>query len=92
MTYLAMKIIFLLKINKLMPCGKFFYCAMCHNLRPSLTIIMDDGDQYFEKNLISKNFHSITSQILMDDGDQYFEKNLISKNFHSITSQILIDG
>ncbi len=28
----------------------FFYYAMCHNLAPSLTIIMDNGDQYFEKN------------------------------------------
>jgi hypothetical protein len=28
---------------------KLFYCAMCNNLRPSLTIIMNDGDQYFEK-------------------------------------------
>jgi len=26
-----------------------FDYAMCHNLGPSLTIIMDDGDQYFEK-------------------------------------------
>jgi len=25
------------------------YCATCHNLGPSLTIIMDNGDQYFEK-------------------------------------------
>ncbi len=29
-----------------------FYCAMCHNLDPSLTIIMNDGDQYFEKKII----------------------------------------
>jgi hypothetical protein len=32
-----------------MPRGKKTYCAMCHNLRPSLTIIMDDGNNYFEK-------------------------------------------
>jgi len=33
-----------------------FYYAMCHNLGPSLTIIMDDGDQYFEKkNYIQKS-------------------------------------
>jgi hypothetical protein len=31
-----------------MPCGNF-YCAMCHNFGPSLIIIMDDGDQYFER-------------------------------------------
>jgi hypothetical protein len=28
---------------------QFFYCATCQNLKPSLTIIMHDGDQYFEK-------------------------------------------
>ncbi len=32
-----------------MPCGIFKYCATCHNLELSLTIIMDDGNQYFEK-------------------------------------------
>jgi len=32
-----------------MPRGIIFYCAMCDNLEPSLTIIMDDGNQYFEK-------------------------------------------
>jgi hypothetical protein len=37
-----------------------FYCATCHNLSPSLTITMNDGDQYFEKKIIfmSKNLHS----------------------------------
>jgi hypothetical protein len=50
-----------------MPCGNFFYCAMCHNLRPSLTIIMNDGDQYFEKKIfMSKFFHSTMCQILID--------------------------
>jgi hypothetical protein len=34
-----------------MPC-EFFDCAMCHNLEPSLIIIMDDVDQYFEKQFI----------------------------------------
>ncbi len=29
----------------------FFYYAMCHNLKPSLTIIMDDGNQYFKKQI-----------------------------------------
>jgi hypothetical protein len=27
------------------------YCATCHNLEPLITIIMDDGDQYFEKEI-----------------------------------------
>ncbi len=34
-----------------MSCGKKNYCAMCDNLEPSLTIIMDDGDQYFKKKI-----------------------------------------
>ncbi len=25
------------------------YCATCRNFKPSLTIIMDDGNQYFKK-------------------------------------------
>ncbi len=37
-----------------MACGNF-YCVTCHNLGPSLTIIMDDGDQYFEKNYVQKS-------------------------------------
>ncbi len=32
-----------------MPCDNFYH-AMCDNLGPSLTIIMDNGDQYFQKN------------------------------------------
>ncbi len=32
-----------------MPCGIFKNCATCHNFRPSLIIIMDDGDEYFQK-------------------------------------------
>jgi hypothetical protein len=39
-----------------MPCGIIFYCAMCEDPKPSLTIIMDDGDQYFEKKLCPKIF------------------------------------
>ncbi len=31
-------------------------CGMSHNLGPSLTIIMEDGDQYFEKNNFMSNF------------------------------------
>ncbi len=38
---------------------------MCYNFGPSLTIIMDNGDQYFEKKM-SKNLHNATSQILID--------------------------
>jgi len=33
-----------------------FYCAMCHDLGLSLTIIMDSEDQYFEKKLSPKIF------------------------------------
>jgi hypothetical protein len=48
-------IIFQNKIN--MPCGNSFYCAMCQNLKPSLTIIMDDWRSIFQKNnLCPKNF------------------------------------
>jgi hypothetical protein len=42
-----------------MPHGKKNYYAMCHNFRPSLTIIMDYEDQYFfenKKKLMSKIF------------------------------------
>jgi len=28
---------------------QIFYSTICHNLIPSLTIIMKDGNQYFEK-------------------------------------------
>ncbi len=33
---------------------------MCHNIRPSLTIIMENGNQYFKKKIILmfKKFHS----------------------------------
>jgi hypothetical protein len=46
-----------------------FLCATCHNFEPSLTIIMNNGDQYFEKkrNFYVKNYlHSATCQILID--------------------------
>ncbi len=34
-----------------------FDCVTCHNLIPSLTIRMDDGNQYFEKiKLCPKSF------------------------------------
>ncbi len=41
-----------------MPCGNFKNCATYCNLKPSLTIIMDNGDQYFEFFLMSKDFHN----------------------------------
>jgi hypothetical protein len=45
-----------------------FNCATFHNLEPSLTIIMDDVGQYFEKkiNFMSKIFHSAMCKILID--------------------------
>ncbi len=44
------------------------YYAMCHSFELSLTIIMDDGDQYFEKKIISmsKFFHSAMCLILIN--------------------------
>jgi hypothetical protein len=50
-----------------MPCGNF-YCATCHNLKLSLTIIIGNGDQYFKKKIIfiSKNPHNAKCQILMN--------------------------
>jgi hypothetical protein len=50
-----------------MSCGKIIYCTKCHNFEPSLTIIMDDGDQYFEKKIVfmSKFFHNATCYILI---------------------------
>ncbi len=43
-----------------------FYYATCHNLGPSLTIIIDDGNQYIYIFLKAKNLHNATCQILMD--------------------------
>jgi hypothetical protein len=48
-----------------MPCGKIIYCAMFHNFGPSLTIIMDDGDQYFKKKKV-QNVHNATCQFLIN--------------------------
>jgi hypothetical protein len=40
---------------------------MCHNLGPSLTITMEDGDQYFENfNFMSKKFHNAMCYIIID--------------------------
>jgi hypothetical protein len=46
-----------------------FNCATCHNLKPSLTIIIKNVDQYFQKlkkKITLKNPHSATCQILMN--------------------------
>jgi hypothetical protein len=46
-----------------------FNCATCYNLKPSLTIIINNVDQYFKnknKNFTSKNPHNATCQILMN--------------------------
>jgi signal transduction histidine kinase len=42
------------------------YCATSYNFGPSLTIIMGNGNQYFEKKIMSKNLHNAISQILID--------------------------
>jgi len=39
-----------------MPYGNFLNCATCHNFRPSLTITMNDGNEYFEKENLCSNF------------------------------------
>jgi hypothetical protein len=66
MTYLAIKInfnqFFFQILN--MPCGNFKNCATCHNFKPSLTIIMDDANQFFLKKM-SKNIHNVMCQILI---------------------------
>jgi hypothetical protein len=49
-----------------MPCGKFWLCHMSQSKTIIKTIIMDDGDQYFEKKIMSKNLHSTTCQILIN--------------------------
>jgi hypothetical protein len=73
MTYLTTKIdifiyLFIYFKMKLICNVVIFWCAMCHNLKPSLAIIMDNGDQYFEKIIIflSKNLHNAMCQILVD--------------------------
>jgi len=46
--------------------GNFYY-ATCHNFRPSLTIIMSNGNQDFEKKIVmSKNHHSAMCHILIN--------------------------
>jgi hypothetical protein len=48
-----------------MPCG-IFYSATCHSFKPSLTIIMDNGNQYFEEKIMSKILHNPMCQILIN--------------------------
>jgi hypothetical protein len=43
-----------------------FFITASHKLGPSLTIIMDNGDQYFEKKIMSRNLHNAACQILID--------------------------
>jgi len=69
MTYLATKIniyicLFIPKCIVL-PCDNFD-CETCHNFELSLTIIMNNEDQYLEKQFMSKNLHSATCQILIN--------------------------
>ncbi len=46
---------------------QFFYCATCHNFKPSLTMIMNDEDQNFKKIIFMlKNLHNAMCQILID--------------------------
>jgi len=67
-----------------MPCGNFFYYAMCHNFEPSLIIIMDDGDQYFEKK-ISIFFHSATCQIFIDGWQLMMSSSHNVCNYNGVT-------
>ncbi len=43
-----------------------FFIVLCHIFKPSLTIIMDNEDQYFKKKLMSKNPHNATCHIVID--------------------------
>jgi hypothetical protein len=49
-----------------MPCGNFLIMPHVTILKPSLVIIMDDGDQCFEKKTMSKNLHNATWQFSID--------------------------
>jgi hypothetical protein len=44
---------------------QFFLLTTCRNLGLLLTIIMDNGYQYFEKKIMSKNLHNATCHILI---------------------------
>ncbi len=44
---------------------EIFNCVTCHNFRPSLVIIMDDGNQYFEKTIMTKKNHNATCWIFV---------------------------
>jgi hypothetical protein len=63
-TYLVIKIAIYFYLSQNisnMPCGIFYY-ATCHNFKPSLTTIMNNGDQYFEE----KKLHGATCHILIN--------------------------
>jgi len=49
--------------------------AMCHNFEPSLIIIMDDVDQYFEKKIhfMFKNLHNVMCHRCQCQGIHLFE-------------------
>ncbi len=51
-----------------------FYCAMCHNFGPSLTIIMSDGHEYFEK----KNYVKKIAQCHMSNFNRWMTINDIN--------------
>ncbi len=44
------------------------YCVTCHNLKQTLTIIMNNENQYFKKkiNFMSKFFYNVMCQNLID--------------------------
>ncbi len=63
MTYLTIRKYIYIFFQKQLICHvAIFNFTICHNLRSSLTIILDDKNQYFEKKIIfiSKKFHSAT--------------------------------
>jgi hypothetical protein len=63
-----------------MSCGNL-YCATCHNFKPLLIIIMNNGNQYFKNKIIfmSKNLHSSTCQILIMDDNQWCQHDIMNE-------------
>ncbi len=45
---------------------QIFNYATCHTFKPSLTIVIDDGNQYFKFKNRLKNPHCTMCQILMN--------------------------
>ncbi len=70
-----------------MPCDHFYYYAMCHNLKPSSTIIVNDGDQYFEKKIICPNF------FIVPHGSKFFKvyQNLVTTS-HILFFPLILFG